>query len=115
MTSDNISVSSQTKPAEYRRRVGTFTMGISLIAGGILFFTYNLFPDRVDLLFSLSFAPLILVALGIEILIFYFARKDDKLKYDFLSALYCFFLLGVGACFTVIPAIIRWAETMYYR
>ena len=98
-----------------QRRVGTVTMGLSLIAGGLIFFLYNLFPDVVDMAQCFRFTPLILVSLGIEILLFFFFQKEERVKYDFLSGLYCFLMLNVGMFMTAIPVVNRLAERLCNR
>ena len=76
------------------RRVGTVTMGLSLIAAGILF-SMSLLFHNVDVGYWLRFSPIVLVILGIEILMFNFSKKHDKLKYDFLSIFFSFVLIFV--------------------
>lgn len=63
------------------KRVGTLTLGIILIIGGILFIlkTLNIMTDY-RWLFTLW--PVILILLGSEVLAFNFSRKEEKLKYD---------------------------------
>ncbi len=62
------------------KRVGTFTAGITLIGFGILFILHMFEPSlNYRLIFSLW--PAILILLGIEILVSYFAG-DAKLRYD---------------------------------
>lgn len=74
------------------RRVGTVTMGLTLIGVGVLFLMSLLFHN-VEVSYWLRFSPAILVFLGIEILISNFSRKNDKLKYDFLSIFFSFVLI----------------------
>lgn len=92
-----------------QRRVGTFTLGISLILLGaaiplgIINKTYCL---RV-----VQFAPLLLVALGVEILIFAIFFKNDKLKYDGLSIFMVIAITIVSmAVGTVAPAFLKYTE-----
>lgn len=66
-----------------QRRVGTFTLGISLILIGIMVPLTMIFKDNA--LDILKFAPVVLLFLGAEILIYAFKFKEDKLKYDGLS------------------------------
>lgn len=66
-----------------QRRVGTFTLGLTLILLGILI-PCALFMGAKAWNF-LRFAPVILVFLGVETLIFAFRFKSDKLRYDGLS------------------------------
>lgn len=65
------------------RRIGTLTLGISLVLLGILI-PIGLFTD-LDVLFVLRLSPLLLIALGGEIVYFAVRRKDEKIKYDGLS------------------------------
>ena len=76
-----------------RRRVGSFTLGISLIAAGILFLCYYFVPG-FDWQLVLKVAPAAgLVLLGGEVL--WFASHPGRWKYDFVSVLVCLLLMGV--------------------
>jgi hypothetical protein len=69
-------------------RVGTFSMGISLVLLGlILFLSQFLGFDLITVM--TSWWPILLVVLGIEILVYLFLsrRESPALKYDFLSIL----------------------------
>lgn len=70
------------------RRVGTVTMGLCLIFTGILI-VLSFFTKNLDLLWLLKFSPIVLIALGGEILYYHFFSPQDKVKYDFLSILIC--------------------------
>ena len=69
------------------RRVGTLTLGVCLIACGVLFLCYFFVPHfNWDL--ALKIAPAAgLILLGCEVL--YFAARPQRWKYDFLSVLLC--------------------------
>ncbi|MBE5959853.1 MAG: hypothetical protein E7256_00465 [Lachnospiraceae bacterium] len=75
------------KPVKYRR-VGTITMGISLILTGIIVIC-ALFKQDFDIMLVVKCAPVILIALGVEILVQYFRANSGKIKYDILSVLVC--------------------------
>lgn len=77
------------------RRVGTFTMGICLVVAGIAL-VINMFRPGWNMLYLFRLAPLVLVALGAELLVASATKGDTKLKYDFLSAVLCVFLLAAG-------------------
>lgn len=66
------------------RRVGTFTLGLSLITFGIIFLI-AIFNKNFNAMDALQFAPVFLIILGIEILIYAFVAKDEKLRYDGVS------------------------------
>ena len=90
-------------PKQPVRRVGTLTMGLSLIAVGIVALICMIDPN-FDLTLVVKFAPLIFVFLGIEILVgYFFARKGEKLKYDFLSGFVCFLLICGAAGVSTLP------------
>jgi len=90
-----------------RWRVGSLTMGLVLIASGITLMISLL--TRVNLFNVILVAwPIILVALGIEILVHLFVKKDEdvKIRYDglsivFISVLLMFSLLFYAATFAV--------------
>lgn len=86
-----------------RRRVGSFTLGISLIAAGILFLCYYFVPG-FDWQLVLKVAPAAgLVLLGGEVL--WFASHPGRWKYDFVSVLVCLLLMGVCLCMGFVPLI----------
>lgn len=74
----------QTTPKRVRR-VGSIAFALVLIAAGVLLIVYQLVP-QFDLLKILKFSPVILIALGIEMLV-YSARPDVKVKFDWLAML----------------------------
>ena len=89
------------------RRVGTMTLGLSLIAIGAAVLLYMIKPD-FDLRVVAYLAPVILIGLGLETLIRYFFSKDRTYRFDFASGVICI-LLVIGSCFiALIP------ELMYY-
>ena len=63
------------------RRVGTFTAGIVLIMFGVMFLLRLIFPI-INFSTILSFWPLILVFLGIEIIVAYVINKEEQMRYD---------------------------------
>ena len=62
-------------------RVGTLTLGASLIVFGVLFLI-NRFTSVVSSQILMMLWPLILVFLGIEIILSYIFNKNEYLKYD---------------------------------
>lgn len=77
------------------RRVGTFTLGLSLIAFGIIFLI-ALFSKSFDYMAIIKFSPVILILLGIEIILGAILTKDDKMKYDGLSIFMCICVIFVS-------------------
>lgn len=66
------------------RRVGTFTLGLSLITFGTIFLI-AVFKRDFNIIDVLKFSPIFLIILGVEILIYAFVSKEEKLKYDGVS------------------------------
>lgn len=71
------------EPVRKQRRVGTFTLGLSLILLGVLIPCGLVFGMQAWNL--LRFAPVVLIFLGTEVLYYAIRYKDDKLRYDGLS------------------------------
>lgn len=88
------------------RRVGSFTLGVCLIAAGIFFLlTYFVpgFPTQP----VLRIVPAAgLVLLGGEVL--FFAARPGRWKYDFWSVLICLMLMGGCFCLSLLPVV--WEE-----
>lgn len=81
--------------APRQRRVGTFTLGVTLLAAGGLMLVSMFFP-KADLNWVLKGSPIILILLGMETLIA--ARGGGKVKYDWAGMLLCFVLTGAALC-----------------
>lgn len=85
------------------RRVGRVAFALLLIAAGVLLLIQQFVPN-FDLLSIVRFAPVLLIVLGVEILI-YSARSDIKVKFDWLSVLGCGFILVVVGCSSLVPVL----------
>ena len=96
----------QTAKPQPLRRVGSFTLGVCLIAAGIFFLlTYFVpgFPTQP----VLRIVPAAgLVMLGGEVL--FFAARPGRWKYDFWSVLICLVLMG--GCFGLSLLPVVWDE-----
>lgn len=88
------------------RRVGTFTMGVTMILVGLLI-VCSLFGWGIPLEWVFRFSPLILVALGVEVLVGAFS-KGAKLKYDFLSIIVCGLLTLAALAFSAVPFVLQY-------
>lgn len=74
------------------RRVGSVTMGISLICTGIVSIICLINPS-FDVMQVTRFSPIMLILLGIEFLGASFAKEQECVKYDFFSIFMCFMLI----------------------
>lgn len=102
----------QTTPKKVRR-VGSIAFALVLIAAGVLLIVYQLVP-QFDLLKILKFSPVILIALGIEMLV-YSARADVKVKFDWLAMLGTAFTLCIVGTAALLPlAISEWNPAREY-
>ncbi|MEH7345815.1 hypothetical protein V7122_18385 [Bacillus sp. JJ1532] len=86
-------------------RVGTFSMGASLLMLGIILLLSQILGYKL-IHVMMSWWPIILMILGIEILVFLLFTKQEKpfLKYDFLSIFFVGFLGTVGIGFAIISS-----------
>lgn len=88
------------------RRVGSFTLGVCLIAAGI-FFLLAYFVPGFDWKLMLKIAPAAgLILLGGEVL--FFAARPGRWKYDFWSVLICLVLMA--GCFGLSLLPVVWEE-----
>ena len=102
----------QTTPKKVRR-VGSIAFALVLIAAGVLLIVYQFVP-QFDLLKILKFSPVILIALGIEMLV-YCARPDVKVKFDWLAMLGTAFTLCIVGTAALLPlAISEWNPAREY-
>ena len=102
----------QTTPKRVRR-VGSIAFALVLIAAGVLLIVYQFVP-QFDLLKILKFSPVILIALGIEMLV-YSARPDVKVKFDWLAMLGTAFTLCIVGTAALLPlAISEWGPARNY-
>ena len=86
------------------RRVGSFTLGLCLIAAGIFFLLYYFVP-KFDWMLALKILPAAaIILLGVEVL--YFASKPERWKYDFLSVFFCLILIGGCFCLMLVPTLL---------
>ena len=78
---------SEIRQAPAQRRVGTLTLGATLIvAGGVMM--VSLFWPEADLRWAVKASPLILISLGVETLLA--ARSGSRIKYDWAGMVLCF-------------------------
>ena len=90
------------------RRVGTVTLGLSLIVTGLAITAYFFVPG-FDIIFVAKLAPLVLVFLGAEVLWACARRKgEERLRLDFLAAFVSFVLICASLCAATLPAVWRW-------
>jgi hypothetical protein len=84
-------------------RVGTFSMGASLIFLGIFLFVSKLSGFNLAHV-MMGWWPVLLIVLGVEILLYLFFSGHEKpvLKYDFLSILFIGVLGTVGIGFAIL-------------
>ncbi len=88
------------------RRVGSFTLGVCLIAAGIFFLLTYFVPDFPTQPVLRIIPAAGLVMLGGEVL--FFAARPGRWKYDFWSVLICLVLMGGCFCLSLLPVV--WDE-----
>jgi len=84
---------------EKTHRVGTLTLGVSLVTFGVMFML-RIFLPALSFTFIFKLWPLIFIFLGLEILIANFVQKDNKFVYDkaavFLTLILILFAMGMS-------------------
>lgn len=96
------------RPAQPKvRRVGFFTLGIALILTGGCIAVSMMLPD-FPLFTVAKLAPLVLVALGVEVLWANARKGDAQLKYDLLSMFVCFVLICASMGAATLPVLLRY-------
>lgn len=83
------------------RRVGRVAFALLLIAAGILLLVQQ-FAPQFDLIRVVRFAPVLLIVLGVEMLV-WSAKPDVKVKFDWLSVIGCAFILCIVGGASVLP------------
>lgn len=63
------------------RKVGTFTLGTTLVVFGLLFIAH-IFAAAISYQFIMRLWPIIFIFLGVEVLFSYFQDKEGRLVYD---------------------------------
>lgn len=89
------------------RRVGSVTLGLALVATGLVI-TASLFWPGFDLLTAAKLAPLVLVALGAETLWACARKGDARLRFDLLSGFFAFLLICASLTVSLIPFAARY-------
>lgn len=72
------------------RRVGSITLGVTLVFFGLLFLA-RMFLESLDYVLIMKLWPLVFVFLGIEVLLSCLVKKEEY-KYDFAAVLIVVFL-----------------------
>lgn len=80
-----------------QRRIGTVTLGLTLVAFGVLFLVH-IFGGVLDYILIFHFWPAILVVLGVEILFYTLISPTGNEKYDFGALVILFLLTGFTMC-----------------
>lgn len=88
------------------RRIGVYTMGISLVVIGTAILI-GMFNPEFNLLLAAKLSPVILIVLGIEIIVSTTVFHKDKLKYDFWSGFICFLLVAFSITAAFLPILWR--------
>ena len=93
-------------PPVKERRVGRLTLGVTLIATGVVLLL-TMFVPGFSLFTVAKFAPVILILIGVEILVNVCVARGVRLRYDFLSMFVCFLLICGSLCVSAVPMRMR--------
>ena len=87
------------------RRVGTLTMGLTLVTAGVCMLLSMLFP-ALEMELVLQVSPVILISLGVETLLA--SRRGRKFKYDWVGMILCCLLVCTALCFYAVAYAMVW-------
>mgnify|MGYP000129398268 FL=1 len=93
-------------------RVGTLTLGVSLIVFGVLFLL-RIFISSLSYTFIFRMWPIIFILLGLEIVIANITQKENKLIYDKAAIVLTFILTFFAMFMSFIDYMIEYAEKFY--
>ncbi len=106
---DNKGTGATAKPQVRQWRVGTFSMGFTLIALGLALLLDKAAGHALSYENLLRYWPLILVVLGTEILLYNFVAgakgRSIRVTYDFLSIILVIILLFAGIALTALESV----------
>ncbi len=81
------------------RRIGTLTLGATLVVFGLLFMIH-IFSIAISYEFIMKLWPIIFIFLGTEVLVSYFQDKEGKITYDggaiFIMIMLTTFAIGMA-------------------
>ena len=89
------------EPPKKVRRIGTVAFALLLIASGFLLIAQQFLPN-FDLLYGFRFAPVLLILLGIEVLI-YSTNTKVQIKFDWLAITGSAVTLCIVGAATLVP------------
>ena len=101
---ENINSAVEVKAKKKTHYVGRITIGISLIAIGLII-TLSLFLPQIEFLTIARLFPLVLVFLGIEILVGAYRHKGEQVKVGFGLTLLSLTLIFLSVGVAVVPPI----------
>ena len=94
------------------RRVGTLTMGLTLVTAGVCMLVSMFFP-ALEMTLVLQASPVILISLGLETLLA--ARGGGKVKYDWVGMILCCVLVCTAVCLYAAAYMLVWhPEYIWY-
>lgn len=79
-------------------RIGKITFGIVMVFVGVIIMLAT-FTSIEILRYALMLWPLVLVALGVETLVY---SKKDNIKYDIIGGIFTFILIGIIGIFSIV-------------
>ena len=95
------------------RRVGTLTLGISLVGFGVIFLLHTCF-GLLDYEMALRFWPLVFILLGLEILLHALRLKGVRFRVDFVAVVTIFLLLVFAGCMGVLELLVEYYNSTVF-
>lgn len=91
-------------------RIGTITLGVTLVIFGSLFLSHLVFPD-LSYMFIMKLWPVIFIFLGIEVLVSTFLKSDKfHIVYDKVGIILTGFIIVFSMCAGFLSIVFEAAE-----
>lgn len=96
-----------------QRRIGTFTLGFSLVVFGVLFLMHT-FMGVLDYLVIFHLWPVVLVLLGGEILYYHCTAPEEAYRYDVAAVVILLLLLCFAMCMAGVDCVFEHAPENWF-
>ncbi len=84
-------------------KIGTLSVGILLIALGLLWISHSMFGTPIDLIMN-NIVPIVLITLGLEVLFHHFIQKEKPAKFDVFGIFLILLVVGASSAVYVLQS-----------
>lgn len=92
------------------RRVGTLTLGVTLVVMGILFLLRLVGISWISAAVIFHCWPVVLILLGVEVLLSYVINKEEKMYYDGWGIFLIITMVGFATTMAVLEVLFSYGQ-----